>query len=412
MSNTLPGSSPTDRVAPAKPVLTPALFLRNGGAALIFIIVLIGAHVLQTTPGHGASAAFSLLIGAALGVAFERGRFCFFCIFRDFIEQRNAGPLYAILMALAVSGVGYAIVFGAFLPNPFSGRLAPDAHIGPVSLALVFAGLLFGVGMALSGACISGHLYRLGEGSGYAPLALIGALIGFGLGFRTWNWLYVTVIADAPVIWLPHWIGYGGSLLLHLAVLGVLGFVLLRRVSPLSPRPAQQLDLPYLSRAIFRDRWNPLVTGAIVGVISFVAYLRVEPLGVTAQLGSFARTVMHMNGMLPARINGLDSFAGCATQVVQTITANGWLIGGLALGAFGAALLAGRFHPTLPRADGALAALVGGVLMGWGALTALGCTVGTLLSGISAFALSGWVFGAAVFAGVWGGIVLRLHRWT
>ncbi len=37
---------------------------------------------------------------------------------------------------------------------------------------------------------------------------------------------------------------------------------------------------------------------------------------------------------------------------------------------------------------------------------------GTLLSGIAAFALSGWVFGAAVFTGVWIGIALRLHRWT
>jgi hypothetical protein len=46
--------------------------------------------------------------------------------------------------------------------------------------------------------------------------------------------------------------------------------------------------------------------------------------------------------------------------------------------------------------------------MGWGAMTALGCTVGTLLSGISAFALSGWVFGAAVFVGVWIAIRFRL----
>jgi hypothetical protein len=92
------------------------LILRNGGAALIFVTLLIGAHVLQTTSGYGASAALSLLIGAALGVVFERGRFCFFCIFRDFIEHRNARPLYAILTALAVSGIGYAVVFGAFLP--------------------------------------------------------------------------------------------------------------------------------------------------------------------------------------------------------------------------------------------------------------------------------------------------------
>ena len=32
-------------------------------------------------------------------------------------------------------------------------------------------------------------------------------------------------------------------------------------------------------------------------------------------------------------------------------------------------------------------------------MTGLGCTVGTLFSGITAGALSGWVFGAAVFAG-------------
>jgi hypothetical protein len=43
-------------------------------------------------------------------------------------------------------------------------------------------------------------------------------------------------------------------------------------------------------------------------------------------------------------------------------------------------------------------------------MLALGCTVGTLLSGISAFAVSGWVFGGAVFAGVWLGIRLGLHR--
>lgn len=380
-------------------------------ALLVLAALLVGAYLLQVTSGRGSPAALSLLVGAALGVTFERGRFCFFCIFRDFIEYRNAGPLYAILAALAVGGIGYAIIFGAFLPVPSSGRLAPDAHIGPVSPALVVAGLVFGLGMALSGACISGHLYRLGEGSVYAPPALAGSLIGFGLGFWSWNWLYLTVIAGAPVVWLPHLIGYGGSLILHLAILGVLSFVLLRYTPPLPPRPSRPLDSAYLHEVILRERWNPLVTGALVGIIGVVAYLRVEPLGVTAQLGSIARTVMSQTGLLPAHLNGLDSFAGCATRVVQTITENGWLIIGLALGSFGAALVAGRFQPARPRTGGSIAALLGGVFMGWGAMTALGCTVGTLLSGVSAFALSGWVFGVAVFVGVWIGIARRLHRW-
>jgi len=49
----------------------------------------------------------------------------------------------------------------------------------------------------------------------------------------------------------------------------------------------------------------------------------------------------------------------------------------------------------------------GGVLLGWGAMTGLGCTIGTLLSGGMAGALSGWVFGAAVFLAVWAGLQVK-----
>ena len=44
--------------------------------------------------------------------------------------------------------------------------------------------------------------------------------------------------------------------------------------------------------------------------------------------------------------------------------------------------------------------LVGGVLLGFGAMIGLGCSIGTFLSGIMAGAVSGWVFGAAMLAGV------------
>jgi hypothetical protein len=152
-----------------------------------------------------------------------------------------------------------------------------------------------------------------------------------------------------------------------------------------------------------------LVTGGLVGLVGVFAYLRVEALGVTAQLGSLSRTTLHSAGLLPDRLNGLDTFAGCATLVVQTITNNGWLISGLVLASFAAALLSNRFSISPLTVGNSTTALLGGILMGWGAMTALGCTVGTLLSGISAFALSGWVFALAVFVGVWLGIRLRLH---
>jgi hypothetical protein len=36
-------------------------------------------------------------------------------------------------------------------------------------------------------------------------------------------------------------------------------------------------------------------------------------------------------------------------------------------------------------------------------MISLGCTVGTLLSGIMAFSLSGWVFAAGLAGGAWAG---------
>lgn len=393
----------------------PAFPLRSTQAVSVIagVIVLIGliaaAALLHDTPAHGARASLSLLLGAALGITFQRGRFCFFCIFRDFIENRDSSGLFAVIAALAVGGIGYAIVFGAFLPNAGTGRLPPDAHIGPVSWVLVVAGAAFGIGMALSGACISGHLYRLGEGYTRAPFALFGSLIGFGLGFFTWQSVYVAAIVNAPVAWMPATLGYGGALTLHLTVLTVLALLLLRFLPALTARGGERLTLTRLYETVFRQRWNPLVTGAIVGVIGVIGYLRVEPLGVTSQLGSLSRTVLDSTGWLTGRLNGLDGFAGCATVVVQTITENGWLISGLVLGSFGVVLIARRFELSKLTLRGGATALLGGVLMGWGAMLALGCTVGTLLSGISAFAVSGWVFGAAVFAGVWLGIRLRLH---
>lgn len=377
---------------------------------VVLLSLIVGAHLLYDAQGYGAHASLSLLIGAALGIVFERGRFCFFCILRDQIEDRNSSGIYAILSALAVGGIGYALVFGAFLPNSFSDRLPPDAHIGPVSWVLIAAGAAFGIGMALSGACISGHLYRLGQGYSRAPFALLGSIVGFGAGFFTWQSVYLAGISGAPVAWLPATFGYGGSLALHLTVITIIGIVLLRFLPEQPAQKAGRINVQQIGENLLQKRWNPLLTGALVGVISMIAYFRVEPLGVTSQLGSIARTVLDDAGLLAGRLNGLDGFAGCATVVMQIITENGWLIIGLALGSFAIVLLGNRFQFSPLTLRGSLTALFGGGLMGWGAMLALGCTVGTLLSGISAFALSGWVFAAAVIAGVWFGIRLRLHK--
>ncbi|WP_258934495.1 YeeE/YedE family protein [Nesterenkonia pannonica] len=60
--------------------------------------------------------------------------------------------MYAILVSIAVGMIGYAIIFSTRVPDPQSSTVPTDAHIAPVSLALVIAGVAFGVGMVISGA--------------------------------------------------------------------------------------------------------------------------------------------------------------------------------------------------------------------------------------------------------------------
>ena len=376
-------------------------------AAVLSLGLVFAAWQLGGADSDSQALSLSLLGGALFGLLLQRSRFCFFCVTRDFIEQRKPDGLLGIIAALAVGTLGYHLVFGAFVPDPSSGRLPPDAHVGPLSWVLGLSATVFGIGMALSGSCISAHLYRLGEGAFASLFALFGALIGFFLGFLCWNPLYLLSIQQAPVVWLPAWQGYGVSFLLQIALLGGLACWLLLHVQA-STEP--RVVAHNLRQLLFGQRWPTWVGGVLIGFLATLSYLRVGPLGVTAELGSVARTAADGLGWLPERLEGLDSFSGCATAVKEALLSNnGLFILGLVVASWASALLAGNFQPKRPRVSELLRNLLGGVLLGWGSMLALGCTVGTLLSGIMAGALSGWVFAVFCLVGVLLGLRIRRY---
>ncbi|RZL66310.1 MAG: YeeE/YedE family protein [Variovorax sp.] len=391
-------------------------------AALLAGLIALGG-TLDGQPG-GRTLVFALATGVVLGLVLQRSRFCFYCHARDWFEDRNPRGLLAILLALAVGLVGYTVVLGSWLPVPAPGKLPPDMHIGPVSWVLAVAGASFGAGMVVSGSCISAHWYRLAEGSVVSPFALVGSALGFVSGFLTWNPLYSLSVADAPVVWLPTHFGYGGALLLQLAVLAALAAWLWRGFAREAPQargdsgagggqgaPVATGGVPPLREVwarLWQGRWAYWSGGLAVGLIGAFAIVRMRPLGVTATLGSAARSVADQQGWIPERLNGLDGFAGCATLPPTTwLTPNALLLAGLVGGAFAAALASRQFAPRWPTWRDAARGLGGGVLLGWGAMTGLGCTIGTLLSGGMAGALSGWVFGAAMFLAIWVGLKVK-----
>ena len=114
-------------------------------------------------------------------------------------------------------------------------------------------------------------------------------------------------------------------------------------------------------------------------------------------------------GLVPEKLLGLDKLAGCtAITSDRWLTPSGVFILSLVAGSLVSALLSGEFRIRVGRPRTYALAAAGGLMMGFGAMISLGCTVGTMLSGIMAFSLHGWVFTVGLAAGAWAGTkVLR-----
>lgn len=81
---------------------------------------------------------------------------------------------------------------------------------------------------------------------------------------------------------------------------------------------------------------------------------------------------------------------------------------GIIAGAMLAASLAGRFAPSLDiPLRSIVAAIIGGLLMGYGARIAYGCNIGAYFSGIASGSLHGYLWALCAFAGSIVGVKLR-----
>ena len=226
------------------------------------------------------------LLALAAGFTLQRSRFCFASAFRDLFLFGQSRIMKGILVALAIATVGFAIIMHDEVPFAGLGGRPAEAHILPVGLSTVVGGLLFGLGMVLSGGCSSGSLYRVGEGYVASAVAVLGMVLGLGLLAHQWNWWWDTIISSEPRIWMPAQlgIGYGGGVALTLASL-LAAFLLLLWWESRSglaigalPREERTGDtfgerLGGLWRSTFIDGWSPVVGGAALGVIVIMMYI-------------------------------------------------------------------------------------------------------------------------------------------
>lgn len=162
--------------------------------------------------------------------------------------------------------------------------------------------------------------------------------------------------------------------------------------------------------------WSPYVAGVALGVILLVTYLAMGH-GLGAASASFRLGVAAMNAVAPGHVREVP---GLASVVEARGALDNWLVFevlGMVLGGALGAWTSGRLGREVARGPSFGAgrrialALAGGVLMGFAARLARGCTSGQALSGGAILSVGAWVFMLSVFAGGYGAAYFVRRQW-
>jgi len=254
------------------------------------------------------------LFGLAFGFVLQRSRFCFVSAISNFALFRDGRLLKGLFAGLIVATTGFAVIMYSSVPDPSSGSIPVGAHVAPLGWHLVIGGLIFGLGMMLAGGCIMGTLYRVGEGSLSALLALLGIILGLGVLLLNWPWWWRTLVSSAPRIWLPTSLGWVGALSLTLAALMGIFWLITATESkrPTSSLPAR-MSLKALGGGIknwrsniFVAAWPLALGGILLGLLNVLEYRLVErPWGITGEVMRWSEIMLNTIGLAPPPLSAV-----------------------------------------------------------------------------------------------------------
>jgi hypothetical protein len=162
-------------------------------------------------------------------------------------------------------------------------------------------------------------------------------------------------------------------------------------------------------RRVVHGPW-PLAAGAIALALlnATVVVLAGHPWGITwGILLAGAKGASLLGVGLSNTEFWSDGFPAEALAAPLLADTTAMMDAGVILGALLAAGLAGRFHVGRVSLRSAAVALVGGLLLGYGARLAFGCNIGAYVSGIASTSLHGWIWLAGALLGTPLGVTLR-----
>jgi uncharacterized protein len=349
----------------------------------------------------------ALVIGGGFAIAFVFGlvaakaNFCTMGALSDIVNMGHWGRMRMWLLAVAVAVAGTtALRWGAQVDLTKAVPLRPSLSW----LSLVVGGLLFGVGMTLAGGCANKNLLRLGGGSVRSLVVLVfmglAAYMTLKGLFAQWrsSWLDPVRIDLGALGWADQSLATAASRLLGLELQTALAAVA-------APVVLALLVFVFKDRR-FRANGMQVLGGLLLGLTIVAGWY------VTGHLGYGESPETLENVFFATNSRTLESLSLVAPVAYSLELLMLWTDKSLKL-SFGIACAAGLVAGALAHALAARSFrwegfgsigdlrnhLVGAVLMGFGGVTAMGCTVGQGLSGLSTLAIGSLLAVAAIVTG-------------
>jgi uncharacterized protein len=350
----------------------------------------------------------TVLLAMVFGAIAQRTHFCTMGAVSDIVNMGDSTRMRQWVAAMGVAAIGFGVMFWLGWVDP---RRTIQASTRWIWLSAAVGGLTFGFGMVLASGCGSKTLVRMGGGSLKSLVVFIVMGLAAYATLRGITGVLRVNTVDKVALDMPQGVFASTALAGSTGMApGVLGLVLGLLFGGAALGWA-------LSSREFRRAEN-LLAGLGIGGVVVAMWL------VSAKLGFVAEHPETLEEVFVATDSGRAEALSFVAPVAYTLD---WLIlfsdksktlslgvmsvVGVVIGSAIVALATRTFRwEGFAGAEDTANHVVGGLLMGVGGVTAMGCTVGQGLTGISTLSLTSAVALVFIMAGAVAGIKYQVWR--
>ncbi|MEW6687641.1 MAG: YeeE/YedE family protein [Pseudomonadota bacterium] len=342
----------------------------------------------------------AFVLAFIFGAVGNKTDFCTMGAVSDWVNMGDTSRMRMWLLAIAVALLGSsALQLGGVVD------LSKSIYPGPnfTWLSYLVGGFLFGVGMTLGSGCGSKTLIRIGAGNLKSLVVYVFLGIAAYMTLRGLFGAFRVGVLERATLVLPQGQDLPSLLGLHRGILaaliggGLLAFI-------------------YASRD-FRSSFRYTLGGVVTGLVVVGGWY------VSGRLGYIAEDPSTLQEAFVATNTGrMESFSFVSpmaftleylmlwTDKSRIVTYGVASAAGVIAGSAAYALATRKFRwEGFRDAEDTANHIVGGLLMGFGGITALGCTVGQAITGVSTLALGSFLTFGAIVAG--SALTMKYQYW-